>query len=191
MRWRVQIGDQTNPHNGLIYEGRRLIHLSAVMTPEDEKRLRLMGTAPELLEALKALVNEVDGYETDEAAAPSAAKVMKKAKAIISKAELRPDLEGEGQPMPSRPQPTLAIVCEGGLVQDIVSDQPGRFLGIKVMVIDYDVEGADLDRLSAVSQHDGTDADAYVTKWEVSRAEIGLDAIRDLTPDEIAAGGVS
>lgn len=53
---------------------------------------------------------------------------------------------------------TIVITIEGGLVQDVSNIPPG----MKVVVRDYDCEGADDDELSKDERGD----DCYVTVWE-------------------------
>lgn len=65
----------------------------------------------------------------------------------------------------------LAVIIDGGLVQAIVTDGP-MLLGIPVTVIDYDVEGADGDRLSGIDQGDSTSTPASVEVHEITRAKI-------------------
>lgn len=50
----------------------------------------------------------------------------------------------------------LVITMEGGLIQNISSTEP-----IECLVIDYDTEGVDADRLTTIAQNDGTTAEAY------------------------------
>jgi hypothetical protein len=56
--------------------------------------------------------------------------------------------------------PTIAIVLEGGMVQDIVTDRPGA-VG-DAWVIDYDTDGADAADLTDVTQGDGREEAAAV-----------------------------
>ena len=72
----------------------------------------------------------------------------------------------------------LAIVIEGGMVQDIVSNHPNAFAFVDdVMVIDYDDDSADPDDLTIVPQEDGTEADALCHSSSISTAAIGLAAV--------------
>lgn len=61
--------------------------------------------------------------------------------------------------MPDHAQ-RIVVCLDGGLVQSIVSAAP-----LDVLVVDYDVEGADEDDLTAVDQGDGTVADASCSLW--------------------------
>ena len=42
----------------------------------------------------------------------------------------------------------VIVICEGGLVTDVVADEP-----VEVAVIDYDTEGAEADELTRIPQH--------------------------------------
>ncbi|RWC91666.1 MAG: hypothetical protein EOS72_03150 [Mesorhizobium sp.] len=54
--WTFTLGDERNLHNGRIRDCLgNLIMLRAVMNQTDEKQMRVMATAPEMLAALKAL----------------------------------------------------------------------------------------------------------------------------------------
>ena len=57
-----------------------------------------------------------------------------------------------GQPDPIR----VVIGCDGGLVQDVSANVPVDFA-----MIDYDVKGADDDRLTAIPQTGGDPVQAY------------------------------
>ncbi len=70
----------------------------------------------------------------------------------------------------------IAIVCEGGLVQAVVTDDPAQ-VGMKVLVIDYDTEGA--DEITCVRQEDGEDADACVHWDSVGLASIDLRRVQE------------
>lgn len=74
----------------------------------------------------------------------------------------------------------LAIVIEGGVVSAIVSDDVGHFEAVRVMVIDYDVEGsdaADNPRIFDVIQGDGSQSRAWASDWELDVAAIDLRAL--------------
>lgn len=73
------------------------------------------------------------------------------------------------------PKCTLAIVCDGGLVQSICSDQPELFADVKIITIDYD-HGGEPSHL--VPQSDGTKERALVSEPQsVDKAEIELSKI--------------
>lgn len=70
--------------------------------------------------------------------------------------------------------PRLAIVIEGGVISAVVTDSD-RFEGCKVLVIDYDVEGADPDDVVAIFQTQwGRMADAHARVAKIERATIEL-----------------
>ncbi len=62
-----------------------------------------------------------------------------------------------------RPAPRVLVTCDGGLVQGIVSDVP-----ILATVLDYDVEGADLERLRDVPQGEGKTELGSLTEWNAA-----------------------
>ncbi|MBG6083064.1 hypothetical protein [Rubrivivax gelatinosus] len=61
--------------------------------------------------------------------------------------------------MPDHAQ-RIVVCLDGGLVQSVVSAAP-----IEVLVVDYDVEGADADELTAIDQGDGTVAEGSCSLW--------------------------
>lgn len=70
-----------------------------------------------------------------------------------------------------RPTPKIVIVIKGGLIQNVLSTVP-----VEVLRIDYDIEGADPDNLTYISQSDGqtpryatTFAPAYANFWTATR----------------------
>ena len=69
-------------------------------------------------------------------------------------------------------KPTLVIVLEGGVIQDIVSNAPDSFDNI--VVIDYDTDGADPAELTDVPQGDHyPDQPAHV--WQTAASMSGID----------------
>ena len=60
----------------------------------------------------------------------------------------------------------IVITLEGGLVQGISTDDP-KLVGEKVIVIDYDAEGADASEVSKVPQGNGKTEDAVIGRHEV------------------------
>jgi hypothetical protein len=70
--------------------------------------------------------------------------------------------------------PPLAIVLEGGLVQDVLTANPKMFGD--VVVIDYDTEGADDDEITKVPQGKGKckDCDAIVHLPEIGKPKIDI-----------------
>lgn len=76
------------------------------------------------------------------------------------------------KPLKAKPRPVIAVVVEGGLVQDIISDQP-KAVG-RVFVIDYDTDGAANAELTDVPQSDGSKTPAHVGERVISKPEIDL-----------------
>ena len=68
----------------------------------------------------------------------------------------------------------LAIVMDGGIIQDIVSNVPGFFDDIEITVIDYDIDGAGDDECQTIIQSDESEADAFVSVRGVTLATIQL-----------------
>lgn len=54
-------------------------------------------------------------------------------------------------------KPNIAIILDGGLVQNIITDQPAN-----IVVIDHDTEGAEKSELEQVK---GIDNEVYVSHW--------------------------
>lgn len=67
----------------------------------------------------------------------------------------------------------IAVCLEGGIVQDVVTDSPA-LIGLTVVTIDYDAEGADEQEISHVRQSDGTTDVAVCGYWETDQARIDL-----------------
>ena len=83
--WKFSLGDTYNPSNGIVRsKDGTLITLRATMNAEDEATMRLIAAAPELLEALKAMVAIWEGPR--ELAALRFAKAVIDARAAIAKA---------------------------------------------------------------------------------------------------------
>lgn len=75
----------------------------------------------------------------------------------------------------NRPSPKVAVILEGGLVQDIVSDRP-EDVPSTFMVVDYDTRYADDDAdFFDVRQSNGTIAKAFARTEEVYQSGIDLD----------------
>lgn len=72
----------------------------------------------------------------------------------------------------------IYVVVEGGIVQDVVSDDPAH-VGLQYTMIDYDVEGADVDDLRLIRQSDGEAVPAYVGEGTVQHALIRVDETGD------------
>lgn len=79
--------------------------------------------------------------------------------------------------------PAIAVVLEGGIVQDVVADRPVHLHDF--LVIDYDIHGMEPSDISLVAQEDGSQAEAYVySVGALGRATIDLRNIVGLLPDE-------
>lgn len=51
----------------------------------------------------------------------------------------------------------IAIIMEGGLIQDILADEE-----VDITIIDYDTEGAEEEDLTAVPKKDGRSVEAFI-----------------------------
>ena len=60
------------------------------------------------------------------------------------------------------PVNTICVFVEGGVVQNVTGIPPG----VKLLIIDYDIEGLDLERVSRVKLSDDHVDDAYVGEYE-------------------------
>ena len=79
-------------------------------------------------------------------------------------------------------KPTLLIVVEGGVVQDVVCDQRDVFE--RILLVDYDTDGAESKDLFEVEQADGSTVEALVRDIAPCRPAIDLsqfDALDDAT----------
>src|SRR5262245_22689934 len=65
----------------------------------------------------------------------------------------------------------LAVGCEGGLIQSVVTDCP-VLVGLAVFVIDYDAEGADEESVSLVPQAAEFYSDGAVGKRSTDAAAV-------------------
>jgi hypothetical protein len=68
--------------------------------------------------------------------------------------------------------PTLYIVIEGQRIQEVVSDDPDYFKGVKVAVVDYDRESTEGEEVTNLKQRNGEIEHAVVRALEVRRANI-------------------
>lgn len=68
---------------------------------------------------------------------------------------------------------TIIVHLEGGLVQTISSNNPA-LQGLRVVVVDYDVEGCDPSEIVEVEQPGGRLEEAFVREDEVVETEINL-----------------
>ena len=55
----------------------------------------------------------------------------------------------------------IAISIDGGLIQGIWANHPD-LIGVKVVIVDYDTDGADSDETVNVKDCVGNDSEAYV-----------------------------
>ena len=81
---------------------------------------------------------------------PKIARNVRKAAALQAKGEIDPTAQ------PAR----VLVTMEGGLIQDVTSDLP-----VDVLVLDFDTDGADEDRIYAIPNPPLLD-DAYVSEWQ-------------------------
>lgn len=51
----------------------------------------------------------------------------------------------------------IAIIMEGGLIQDILADEE-----VDITIIDYDTEGTEEEDLTEVPQNDGTSVEVFI-----------------------------
>jgi len=51
----------------------------------------------------------------------------------------------------------IAIIMEGGLIQNILSDEE-----VDITIVDYDTEGAEEEDLTEVRKYDGTSVEAFI-----------------------------
>lgn len=58
----------------------------------------------------------------------------------------------------------IVIIMDGGLIQDVITDQEEA----EVLIIDYDIEGADEDDLKSTQSSDGTVDKAWVSNYPSS-----------------------
>lgn len=65
----------------------------------------------------------------------------------------------------------ICIVVEGGVVQSVISNQPGQ---VRAFILDYDVEGEDAHRLTEIPQPAGGTALACYNETDVSLPDIKL-----------------
>ena len=76
-----------------------------------------------------------------------------------------------------RPAPKVAVVLEGGLVQDIVSDRPEEVVATS-MVVDYDIKHVDDESdLLTVRNNDGTTEKVFAHTEDVIHTGCDLEAL--------------
>jgi len=95
------------------------------------------------------------------------------------------------EPVQTGKLPDLYVILQGGVVQEIVSDQPGAISLFGLRVIDYDVGSADDEELGEVEQSNGSVARALVSDYAIGRATIGFvrDADERIEAAHIKSGG--
>ena len=80
-----------------------------------------------------------------------------------------------GVPADLLPRPNrVAVMVEGGLVQDVVADRPDE---LRVAVVDYDTEGCDAADLTSLAQPMGRSTPACVREVVAEPAAILLDTV--------------
>lgn len=87
------------------------------------------------------------------------------------------------------PVPTVAVVMEGGLVQSIVSDSPEKLPPMKMIIIDYDTDGANEEDLVSVPQgKDRKETEAFAGIWSIGQTGIDLAAVVQQLEEESQQG---
>lgn len=69
----------------------------------------------------------------------------------------------------------LQIIMDGGLIQNILSDDPDWCnANLIIQIIDWDTEGCAPDELTKIKFNDGDEASPHVSVWtgEVSKTDI-------------------
>lgn len=79
----------------------------------------------------------------------------------------------------------IVVAMEGGLVSSVVSPDL-RLHGIDVVIVDYDIEGADESELRKVVQHDGESAEALIGEDRIGEATIRVDYLLASTEEDYA-----
>lgn len=64
----------------------------------------------------------------------------------------------------------IAVIIDGGMVQEVVAD--GALIGLSVTIIDYDTDGAGEGETEDVDQGDGTAKAAYIGQLNATKATI-------------------
>ena len=84
---------------------------------------------------------------------------------------------GPGTDDPPSARPVVGIILEGGLVQSVVSTAPEHLPDLDLVILDYDVEGADADELLHVPQGDGATAQAVGRIESITQSDIDIEAV--------------
>lgn len=77
------------------------------------------------------------------------------------------------KPSPADTDGNIAIILEGGLVQDVVATDP-QLVGRNVQIIDYDVDDADPDESTVITGHNGRSYEAYTHTTNIESPRIQL-----------------
>lgn len=147
--------------------------------------LRSLLAKAEALDALLAAAREAEafmaGFEGDEAQDPPVDARLAALRAAIAKTE------GASPAPVTAPEPiTIGITLEGGLVQGVWSEQDAALRHVRLVVVDYDTEGADEDQVT----REEPDCDgAILGFWSVEHAEGTADGPRLIRAAEV--GGQS
>ena len=78
---------------------------------------------------------------------------------------------------PLSSKPIVGVIIEGGLVQSVVSTAPEQLSNLDLVILDYDVEGADADELLHVPQGDGASAQVVGRIEQITLSDIDLTAV--------------
>lgn len=88
----------------------------------------------------------------------------------------------------AQPQRTtnIAVVIDGGLVQEVITDNPEAFRGVKMVVIDYDTDSLDKDDecLGLVIQGNKDLRNAYMRGVDIDIESIDLQRVADFISDK-------
>lgn len=142
-------------------------YLQQKLEEKREENVSLQGWAQWSLGMMKVLM---DMAKLDIESDPELANVKRRLeimKKVVAQAEEEATL----------PAPNVAVVMEGGLVQCVVSDAPERLPDMRLMVIDYDTDGADESELVEVPLADGSTSEALAHVDCVSEATIDLESV--------------
>jgi hypothetical protein len=73
----------------------------------------------------------------------------------------RAALDKYGDVRDDRRLPIVGVIIEGGVLQEAISEIP-----VRIMVIDGDTEGADLDEMAMVVDLEGKESEALASIWD-------------------------
>lgn len=80
---------------------------------------------------------------------------------------------------------TIIVHIEGGVVQSVSSDDPAALKDVRVVLLDYDVQGAQ-DGTYPIRQSGGTISQAFVTGWSI----VSVDTAVAESIEAVEAGGL-